>query len=139
MAQQMYLVVQSLLATPITDSSRDPLMALMSYLRRQYNLLSDMAMTCTTVSTPQWPSLGQCTNWMFRHHEPVCRFWLKKDASVNLCDLWWMFAAGLEVFISAVDQYLKYIQGKSTLGIEQRARIDALLELLQKWFQSEDP
>lgn len=136
---QLDLIVQSVMTTVLQDSFKAPLLAIISFLRRQTTLRSQMGSTCPAVCQTRWMSLGTCTKWLTRHRERIESYMYEKSARCTPPQSWWLMAAAVKCFMLLVDECSTAIQGRDTLVCEQSARLKKLQNDIRSALKMEGP
>lgn len=70
-ADQFDLIVQAVFVKHVKDSCYGTLNNLMTYLRRQTNLISEMGSKCPTVTETSWMSMGIACRWIVSHRSEI--------------------------------------------------------------------
>lgn len=88
-AHQIDLVIQSLMSDVIKQEFRDPRVALIGCLLRQFSLRNEMRITCPIVSGTWRLSLGSFTRWLVWRCERIIKYISERDAPVQPPTDWW--------------------------------------------------
>lgn len=120
-AHQLALFVQDFMTNCLKESFRDALVAIISYLCRQYTLRQKTLSTFPTFSTTRWSSLRGSTEWIERNNDQITSYIERENQSFNPILQWWAFDAAVKSFMDPIDLLFRSIQGKETTFSEQEA------------------
>lgn len=124
------LVMQDVYTKGMDANFYPQLVSLISYLRRQQNLISDMKKVCPKVATTRWLSTHSVLKWLNRNCFPVRRYLDAKNPTCKPSFEWWAFVATLEHITEPVNQTFVSLQGLTTTTAEQCAALEGLVESL---------
>lgn len=122
-AHQLDLAVQAVFEEHVKDNFQDPLHRLISYLRRQTNLIARMCSQCPTVATTRWLSLGIVCSWMVKRRTDIRQYLNEKGPAQSPDEQWWILLHAFNAIMYPLDVCFKSLQGKTTTIVEQNDRL----------------
>ena len=106
------------------------LLALISFLRRQQNLITKMRTTCPKVANTRWLSMFQVAHWLCENGFVIRQYLLEKNATCDPHKVWGIFLFGLREVAREANAVFVSLQGLSTLVSQQKDRFDGLVRKL---------
>ena len=104
------------------------LTALIGYLRRQQNLVSEMRATCPKMANTCSLSMGKISRWLCGNRVRVRQYLDEKQHACSPPLICWMFLFALNAFVEEANSVFVSLQGLNTLLYQQRCRLLALVE-----------
>lgn len=112
--------------TILKDSFREPLLQIISFLRRRTLQRARMKSTCLSVCTTRWTSLGPAGNWLCTNRDEVQKHMEDKATVAAPKDVWWVTSVDVKSFMRMIDDCFPSIPGCDTLLCEQNKRLHQL-------------
>ena len=123
---QLDLVMQRVFVAALDEEFLNSLTALIGYLRRQQNLVSDMRSTCPKVADTRWLSMGAVTKWFKLHRVDIQQYLSQKLPACTPSNTWWIFMLVIEAVAAQATLTFKALQGLTTLLSQQHHRLQDL-------------
>lgn len=136
---QLDLVMQGVYAAAFDEQFYSTLTALIGYLRRQQNLITEMRSTCPKVATTRWISMYSTASWLIKHRERIMQYLDDKRPPCSPDASWWIFLHAVAVFSSESKIVFTSLQGLSTLVCEQRNLLKGLIDTYARMSGMEGP
>ena len=117
------------------------LIALVTYLRAQPNLIADMRATCPKFST-RWIIMGTVARWLLEHRVRIFQHFTAestKSTNVNPPSWWWVVIAGLSALTEYVNIVFIKLQSKDLLISQQASELQKLAADIFILFNVEGP
>lgn len=127
---QMDLVVQDEYQRLSDDKFVDTLTTMVSYLRRQYNLISTMKCTCPKFMSTRWMAMKRLTKFLKSVRIVICEYFEEKSSPCAPDAAWWVGLISLDAVATEISTVVERLQGKKTLVQEQEKEISFLLGTL---------
>lgn len=131
-AHQLDLVLQDCYVHFGSDQFYSQLTALISYLRRQKNLIADMRSKAPKVADTRWESMGGVSLWFKLHRVAVDEHLHEKKPACTPPPLFWAQLMVVQYFSHRTTITFKEIQGHDVTVGQQRSCLNALKEFLLK-------
>ena len=125
---QLDLKMQIVFERGLDEEFLSILTALIGYLRRQQNLVTEMRATCPKVANTRWLSMGKVSRWLCGNRVRVRQYLDEKQPACSPPLIWWMFLFALNAFVEEANSVFVSLQGLNTLLSQQRCRLLALVE-----------
>ena len=130
-AHQLDLVVKNCISDSMKECFFDPLVRLITYLRRQHGLRAEMRTTCPTVAFTRWLSLGAVLKWFVQNRVRVISHLEEKLPSCTPSASWWALLFAVHQIMRPVDICFRSIQGRDTLLEEQNTKFAELRDAMK--------
>jgi len=127
---QLDLKMQLVFQQALNDTYLSTLTALIGYLRRQQNLITEMRSTCPKVANTRWLSMFQVADWLCRNGFAVRAHLVEKAAPIEPNIVWWIFLYALREVAREANAVFVSLQGGSTLVQQQNDRLCGLVARL---------
>lgn len=136
---QVDLVVQAEYLLLFDEEFVSNLTAMISYLRRQFNLIGRMSSTCPKFMDTRWVSMDRVTTWLVVERLVICEYFEQKSASCAPSDSWWVVTITVNAIASEITVVVRRLQGLKTLLQEQEDQIKKLCRTLAGLVSVEGP
>ena len=130
LAHQVDLVIGFIYDQLLKEPFFSTLTALIAYLRRQQNLVSEMRSTCPKVALTRWLSMSKNMLWFKKHRIRIFSYLDDKRPACTPTASWWVLCAAVQRFSCEVAITFKLLQGLPTHVAQQRAYLTKLFESL---------
>ena len=127
---QVDLVCQAEYKSLYNEQFVSVLTGLVSWLRRQYNFISDVKSTCPKFVDTRWASMKKLTSWLELHVIQVLQYLDQKKPSCTPPKAWWVQVLALDRVALEISRTVQALQGLTTLISQQASRIQELVERL---------
>lgn len=138
-AHQLDLVVQRTVSKFCGDEFYSSLTAVIGYLRRQQNLMSEMRGKCPKVAATRWLSLGKVLPWFVKHRTRVCAYLDQKNPACKPTMFWWLAVLSLAPIVTEIDILFKTLQHGALLVPQQRLAFDHCGQCFRELTQARGP
>lgn len=91
------------------------LTAMISYLRRQFNLFSSMGTTCPKFMSTRWCAMKIATSWIKAARVVICQYFEDKEAACDPPLTWWVLMLTLDSIATEITAVVRRLQGLKTL------------------------
>lgn len=129
---QLDLKMQIIFQSALNDSYLGTLTALIGYLRRQQNLISDMKSKCPKVASTRWLSMFKVADWLCRHGFEVRTYVEDRGMEGKPNLVWWIFLHALREVAREANAVFVSLQGLTTLVQQQEGRFEGLAARLME-------
>ena len=136
---QLDLVLQQFYTELMDKSFYGILTNLISYLRRQFNLIAEMKTKAKTVADTRWESMSKVSNWFKVHRVQLLQYLEEKNPICKPPMKWWLiilFIADISAYATATFHSL---EGLTTLLFAQRQGLICLQSNFMHLFQAVGP
>jgi len=127
---QVDLVVQAEYILLYDEHYVGILTALISYLRRQYNLQARMGSTCPKFMDTRWAAMKRVTSWLEEEGTVVRAYLTEKDSACSPPQSWWVLTSVLNSVACEISISVCRLQGLRTRLDEQKEEIENLVGTL---------
>lgn len=127
---QVDLVVQAEYLLLYDEDYVSILTALISYLRRQFNLIAAMGSTCPKFMSTRWAAMKRVTSWLEVEGAVVREHLDAKGAACEPPLSWWVLTVGLNAVACEVSTSVCRLQGMRTRLDEQKEEIENIVQTL---------
>jgi hypothetical protein len=107
------------------------LIALVSYLRRQFNLISEMKATCPKFMSTRWLSMKKLTSFLEKYRVRICEYLVEKNPTCKPKTKWWILMLALDRVATELADVVSRLQGHTCLLGQQTAELEALMVTLK--------
>eukprot|EP00126_Sphaerothecum_destruens_P012273 Sdes_comp20995_c0_seq5m19729 len=129
-AHQLDLVLQAVYRNFAEESFYFQLTGLISYLRRQQNLISAMRSQVPKVADTRWESMVSVSLWLKIHRVEVLEYLKEKMPACFPPAQWWVLISVIEAFSRNCSATFKSLQGHHVTVSQQRHYLDTLITQL---------
>lgn len=114
------------------DSFVDSLTPLVSYLRRQYNLIAEMKYTYPKFIDTRWLSMEKSTKFLEMHRPDICEYLEAKNPACKPTTIWWIHLIALDLVATELVDVVARLQSVSTFLGQQQAQLEQLTVTLNE-------
>jgi hypothetical protein len=107
------------------------LTALVFYLRRQFNLISEMKATCPKFLDTRRLSMKKLTTFLEKFRVRICDYLDENNAACKPTISWWVLLLALDCVATELADVVSRLQGLTPLLGQQTAQLEALIVTLQ--------
>ena len=136
---QLDIVLQAFYKAIMNEEFYSLLTGLISYLRRQQNLINDMKTKAKKVADTRWESMSNVASWFTKHRQSVQAYLNEKTPSCAPPTEWWVFI----IFVGKVSCEASYtfrsLEGLTTLVSQQREGLLQLHSTFVSWYKATGP
>ena len=136
---QLDIVLQAFFKAIMNEEFYTLLTGLISYLRRQQNLINDMKTKAKKVADTRWESMSNVASWFRKHRQSVQAYLNEKKPPCAPSTEWWVFI----IFVGKVSCEASYtfrsLEGLTTLVSQQLEGLLQLHATYVSWFQATGP
>lgn len=118
---QLDLKMQIIFQQALHGTYLDKLYALIGYLRRQFNLISEMQTTCPKVADTRWLSMYAVVDWLWKNGFRVREYLDDNNATSKPNLVWWIFLGAMREVAKAANEVFVSLQARSTRVEQQHA------------------
>lgn len=136
---QLDLIMQRVFKPALDTEFYSTLVALIGYLRRQFNLIAEMRSTCPKVADTRWMSMFGTTKWLVQNRVRIQQHLNSKKPACTPDTLWWIFLHAIQAFASESKIVFTSLQGLTTIVSEQRRRLNGLIDTYCRMSGMEGP
>lgn len=122
-AHQPDLVVQALFDKHVQKMFYEPLISLVSYVRRETNLIAKMGSNFPLVGATRWLSLGNQCRLIVQNRAALKEYLDLKNTPHTTDAKWWILVHAFDEIMRIVSVCLKSPIGKDALLTEHNTRI----------------
>lgn len=126
-AHQLDLVLQDVYSNLAKESFYSELTNLISYLRRQQNLISDMRSKAPKIADTRWESMSSVSEWFRLHRIAVLEYLNAKTPSCSPSSQWWILISAIESFSRRCSITFRQLQGHKVTISQQRQHLACLV------------
>ena len=134
-AHQLNIVLQDVYVHFGDDEFHGVLVSIISYIRRQQNLISEIKTACPKIATSRWESMSKVGSWFKARRVRVRAYFAEKNPVCTPSDRWWIYIMITEAFAARATVTFKQIQGHSVTVSIQREHLksfDVFLHLMRR-------
>lgn len=126
---QVDLVMQSSYEISLNSKFTKKLTELIGFLRRQYNLISEMKTRCPSFSHVRWLSMGGVLKWLKDNQTRIQKYLVEKKVDWAPNSAWWIYLHVLHIITAEANETVSKLQALTTHLPEQAAGIQKLKEM----------
>ena len=138
-AHQLDIALQKVYSSYGNEEFYRKLTSLISYLRRQYNLIQDMKTKAPALSDTRWESMHRVSDWFKKHRVEVDAYLEAKSPVCKPDAKWWAQLMIIKEFSSHSSFCFRALQGHTTTIAAQRVHIEQLRETLITLVKAKGP
>lgn len=136
---QVDLVVQEEYLLLYNEEYIGILTALISFLRRQFNLIASMGSTCPKFMDTRWAAMKRVTSWLDDEGVVVREYLEVKSAACSPELSWWVLTIALNAIACEISTVVCRLQGLKTRLEEQELELEKLVQTLVELGSVEGP
>jgi hypothetical protein len=136
---QLDLVVQAEFKKLHDDEFVTILTGLVSYLRRQFNLITRMKSTCPKFMDTRWCAMKKLTVFLQQGRAVICEYLEQKQPPCTPPATWWIVTITLDAVAGKISIVVKRLQGLRTVLSQQKAQLQRLAEKLKSLCEVRGP
>jgi hypothetical protein len=136
---QLDLVVQAEFKKLHDDEFVTILTGLVSYLRRQFNLITRMKSTCPKFMDTRWCAMKKLTVFLQQGRAVICEYLEQKQPPCTPPATWWIVTITLDAVAGEISIVIKCLQGLRTVLSQQKAQRQGLAEKLKSLCEVRGP
>ena len=109
-AHQLNITLQDVYVHFGDDEFHGVLTSIISYLRQQQNLISEMKTACPKLATSRWESMRKVSDWFKAKRVRARTYFAKKNPVCTPSDRWWIYIMISEDFAARATVTFKQLQ-----------------------------
>lgn len=136
---QLDIVLQSFFQDIMDEQFYSLLTGLISYLRRQQNLISSMKTKAKKISDTRWESMSKVASWFRQHRVDLQAYLTEKNPPCSPPLEWWVFIIFVAKVSNEATLTFRSLEGLTTLVSQQREGLLKLQATYASWFCASGP
>lgn len=102
------------------------LTGLISYLRRQQNLITEMKSQATKVADTRWESMGKASSWLVERRIRLRQYLAEKNPACTPSEQWWIVLIVVQVLSVEASRTFRSLQGLTLMINQQQETLKKL-------------
>jgi hypothetical protein len=136
---QVDIFMQRVFKALKSESFYKELTDVISYLRRQKNLIEKMKSKCPKIADTRWLSTGRVATWFVQNRIAVSQHLEENSPPCKPTPVWWLIIMAVAQTLKVVNPGIQALQGLTTLLAEQEASLSSLISQLCNLADVEGP
>lgn len=136
---QLDIKLQSFFVSLMDEQYYSSLTSLISYLRRQQNLISSMKTKAPTVSDTRWESMSKVSTWFKTNRVDVLAYLDLKKPAVAPSSSWWIVLMFCQKISTEATITFRSLEGLTTIVAQQREGLRRLHDVYARLLKASGP